>query len=77
VKVLWFAGEAQEPERTLEFSDFERHDGNWFVKTVQLRGEDWKTRITFSEAAMAAVADRPQPATLFRESPAAPAAPEG
>lgn len=53
-------------ERTLEFTDFKREGDLYYVKTAQLRGKDWKTRVKFKEADLAESANRPPPDDLFR-----------
>lgn len=67
LQVWWYRPGEGEPWRKLEMKGFKKHDkGLWFVKTLQLRGDDWKTQIRFDDAELSLVDEKPVPPDLFR-----------
>ena len=47
----WFQPGADSPERQLNLKGLKKHDDEfWFVKTILLRGDGWKTKLTFDHA---------------------------
>ena len=71
LRVHWFHNEQDKPWRTLNVKGVKKHDDNfWFLKTLELRGDGWKTQVRFDEAEMHASRDMPPPAGLFRENQA-------
>lgn len=51
LRLEWYPEPDVEPERVAEFTRFEQQeDGLWFIKTMLVRGQGWKTKITLREA---------------------------
>lgn len=51
LRLEWYPDPDSEPERVAEFTRFEQQeDGLWFIKTMLIRGRDWKTKLTLREA---------------------------
>ena len=66
LRVEWYRVGEPEPWRELEFREFKKYSEQlWFMKTVQLRGDGWKTRVTFDQAELHMSADTPVPDDLF------------
>lgn len=60
-----FYGEGEEFERSVEFTDFKKYKDFWYVKSLRITGDSWKTRLHFSEAELARVEDKEVPSELF------------
>ena len=68
LQVHWYDAGRKDPKRTLRFTDFEALDEKrfWVVKSMTIRGLNWKTRVTFGESrGMAITPSDPIPASLF------------
>lgn len=51
LRLEWYPGPDAEPERVGEFTRFEQQDdGLWFIKTMHVRGQGWKTKLTLRKA---------------------------
>ncbi len=71
LRVEWFRSGIAAPCRSFEFSEFKRRDRFWFPKALRLDGKDWKSQVTFTQAEVWPLAERPEAADLFT-APAAP-----
>ena len=65
VRVVWLADDPSR-ERTLEFTEFEKHDDMWFVRAIRFSGDRWKTLVVFDDAVLHPVSDVRPPEDLFR-----------
>ena len=75
LQVWWYRPGEGEPWRKLEMKGFKKHEhGLWFVKTLQLRSDDWKTQIRFDDAELFLFDEKMVPPALFR-APGEAAAP--
>lgn len=76
LRALWFERGANAPWRELEFRSFRKFDRDmWFMKTIRLSGDGWRTQVTFDDAELRALIDAEPPADLFGTTPDGPAAP--
>jgi hypothetical protein len=62
-------GAAETEARTLEFTDFERHGDIWYVKNLRLEGNNWKTRVKFTDGEIFPTEDKLPPPNLFLTTP--------
>lgn len=60
-----FMDESDELERTVEFTDFKKYKDFWYIKSLRITGDNWKTRLDFDEAELAHIEDKPVPSELF------------
>jgi len=65
LRVVSYEPNAEEPARTLEFTDFQKHENMWYIKSITLRGDDWKTQVKFSDGELALTEEQPPPTDLF------------
>ncbi|MFW5894219.1 MAG: hypothetical protein ACOCUY_03700, partial [Verrucomicrobiota bacterium] len=51
LRLEWYPDPDANPDRVAEFTRFEKQeDGLWFIKTMLIRGRDWKTKLTLRKA---------------------------
>jgi hypothetical protein len=51
--------------RTLEFTDFKKHNDVWYVTKMRLQGPGWKTQVKFGDGEMHMSEESPPPPDLF------------
>ena len=62
LRVEWHRPQEEKPWRQLELKGVKKQtNGLWFMKTVILRGEGWKTQIRFDDAELYAAGEGPSP----------------
>ncbi len=65
LRIMWLRQDGRTPERILEMTDFESRRGVWYVKSFRLAGEDWQTRVRFTDGALHKHENRSPPEDLF------------
>lgn len=48
LKAVFFAADGTEPLRTLEIASFKQQNGLYYAELINLRGPDWRSRVTFN-----------------------------
>jgi len=66
LQVHWFTADASTPHRQFEARNFKRHGDLWYVKTLALSGDSWKTQVEFSDGEMGVSAETKPPPNLFQ-----------
>ncbi len=66
LRVEWYKEQAAEPWRVLEFTDFKKHnDEFWFLKALKVYGHQWRTKVLFDDVELSYASQRPVPENLF------------